>query len=559
MRELAAEAFTCSEATRDGGSLAGALARLAAHSPRYAELREDLRRASAELARLAQSGITSAEFRRVLGEREATERKLIELGRELGGGRAASGELDAASLARVLRTGEAAVAFRRFAHLGVTFSDSTSACVPIESAVESLCAFVVRPSDARAPLALVDLGPVEPIELAVAAWREALGAGEGRGVAEKARAPAGTLLERGAALRELVFDPLLPALAGARRVVVVLDDVLHLVPLDALPAVERERDGVAPVEFLGEDYRFEVRGTLSELLHPDPAPRGASFLLALGGASFDAPPSELGAEDAGETETGAAKPSVVAAVLRGGAWESGFGALVHTSVEARAIAAVHASVFSGDGAARVLEGRTASRSALEALASRARFVHVATHGWFAPESIQSWSDPEPIDRLTGLGSHMSGMEQVKGMSPMLLCGLALAGANLPEDVVGRAPGLVTADELSTLDFSNCELVVLSACDTNVGERRAGQGVASLQKALQMAGARSVISSLWKVPDEATKELMLDFYRRLWVERKPKHQALWEAKTKLREVRDERGEPKYTTRDWAAWVLTGSPD
>ncbi len=123
----------------------------------------------------------------------------------------------------------------------------------------------------------------------------------------------------------------------------------------------------------------------------------------------------------------------------------------------------------------------------------------------------------------------------------------------------RAPGHLTADELSTLDLSNCELAVLSACDTNVGERRAGQGVASLQKALQMAGARSVITSLWKVPDEATKELMLDFYRRLWVEQKPKHQALWEAKTKLREAKDKRGAPKYTTRDWAAWVLTGAQE
>ena len=118
---------------------------------------------------------------------------------------------------------------------------------------------------------------------------------------------------------------------------------------------------------------------------------------------------------------------------------------------------------------------------------------------------------------------------------------------------------MTADELSTLDLTHCELAVLSACDTNVGERRAGQGVASLQKALQMAGARSVITSLWKVPGEATKDLMLDFYRRLWVEKEPKSQALWEAKMKLRNAKDASGAPLYTTRDWAAWVLTGDPN
>ena len=118
---------------------------------------------------------------------------------------------------------------------------------------------------------------------------------------------------------------------------------------------------------------------------------------------------------------------------------------------------------------------------------------------------------------------------------------------------------MTAEEISTLDLTHCELVVLSACDTNVGESRAGQGVASLQKALQMAGARSVITSLWKVPDEATKELMLDFYRRLWVEKKSKWQALWEAKQRLRAAKDERGALKYSTRDWAAWVLTGDPN
>jgi CHAT domain-containing protein len=178
---------------------------------------------------------------------------------------------------------------------------------------------------------------------------------------------------------------------------------------------------------------------------------------------------------------------------------------------------------------------------------------------FAPESARSAEDPEPLDHHSGLGTPMSVDERIRGASPMVLCGLALAGANLPADELGRYPGLVTAEEISGWELTSCELAVLSACDTNVGERRAGQGVASLQRALQIAGARSAITSLWKVPDEATRELMLDFYRRLWMERKPKHQALWESKLELRNARDERGEPLYSTGDWAAWVLTGVPD
>jgi CHAT domain-containing protein len=59
-----------------------------------------------------------------------------------------------------------------------------------------------------------------------------------------------------------------------------------------------------------------------------------------------------------------------------------------------------------------------------------------------------------------------------------------------------------------------------------------------------------------VPVEATRDLMLDFYRRIWVEKKPEHQALWEAKKRVRDAKDEDGAPRYSTRDWAAWVLTG---
>jgi CHAT domain-containing protein len=217
--------------------------------------------------------------------------------------------------------------------------------------------------------------------------------------------------------------------------------------------------------------------------------------------------------------------------------------------EAREIEAVFTEAKGEGGEVLALDGARASRAAVEETVPRARYLHVATHGWFAPELLDSGADSAPIDLKLGAGYRMTAGEHVRGNSPLLLCGLALAGANLAPDSRGHVPGLVTAEEISTWDLSSCELAVLSACDTNVGVRTAGQGVASLQKALHMAGASSVITSLWKVPDEATRLLMVGFYKRLWTEGKPKREALWEAKKALRE----KGHP---TRDWAAWVVSG---
>ena len=246
-------------------------------------------------------------------------------------------------------------------------------------------------------------------------------------------------------------------------------------------------------------------------------------------------------------------------MLRESAWERSFAPLPGTSAEVEAIAALFGERDPAAGTHTVLSGKQASRQQLSQAATRARWLHLATHGWFAPESVRSLSDPDPLDRSLSALQRISREEVIRGTSPMLLCGLALTGANRPPDELGRIAGILTAAEIATWDLSACELAVLSACDTNVGVTRAGQGVASLQMALHMAGARSVITSLWKVPDEATRELMVDFYRRLWLGGRTKSRALWEAKMNLRAARDPQGRLLYAPRDWAGWVLSGEPD
>jgi len=88
----------------------------------------------------------------------------------------------------------------------------------------------------------------------------------------------------------------------------------------------------------------------------------------------------------------------------------------------------------------------------------------------------------------------------------------LAGeGNLPEEA---EDGLLTAEDVTGIDLLATELVVLSACETGLGEVQAGEGVFGLRRSFVLAGARTLVMSLWKVPDEQTRELMEDFYQRL---------------------------------------------
>ncbi|MBL8862594.1 MAG: CHAT domain-containing protein [Planctomycetes bacterium] len=538
---LLADAFALCETTRAAGLAAAELASSTARDEDYARLRAELREASAVLAGLAQAGAPEQQMHAARGRRERAERALAARGAEAGG---AHPMVDAQALAARLPRDAVAIGYRRLR----TTSD------PLAPAVDALGAFVLRRATDGAPdLAHVDLGPLAQIEAAVRAWRSAIGAGVERGLATTASGE--DEREAGVALRRLVWDPLEPLLSDARRAIVAVDDVLHLVPLDALP-LDAPDHGTG--ELLGARWSIELRVALRELLRPAPAVSAAGALVTLGGAAFNSEPVPLDAADA--EVLGRDEPESDDARTRGSAapaWPRAFAPLTYTGLEAREVAALFAEVFGEERGALALEKRSASREALLAAAPRARYLHVATHGWYAPESVRAWSDGELGERRFAAPSGTESV--VRGMSPMLLAGLALCGANRPPDATGRVPGIVTAEELSTLDLARCELAVLSACDTNVGERRAGQGVASLQKALHMAGAQSVVTSLWKVPDEATRELMLDFYRRLWVEGQTKAAALWGAKMRLREARDETGARIHATRDWAAWVLSGERD
>lgn len=461
-------------------------------------------------------------------ERDRAERRLRQALLETG---ALGTELDVAALASTLAPGSAAVSFLRRSRLHDGWRSKK-----LRPDEETLLAFLLLPDGTVRRL---DLGPAGAIEDLVGEWRQALGRPLERGIAS-ADPAARSEVELGRLLRARLLDPLLETAGkGVVELRLVLDDFLHLVPLDALPLEGEGR--------VGERLRICIEPTLAAPSVRLAAEPGKGTLVALGGIDFDADPESGAARGADGIEPGSVDPTVPRPPLERSGRPQVFEALRQTRYEIEDIAQQYREVFALPPVELV--GAAASKRALLAQAPRARYLHLATHGWFASERFPSRLDSE----RGALGGPLAASEEMLiGFAPETLCGLALAGANRGPDQEQHVPGILTAEELSVFDLRHCDLAVLSACETNVGLRRAGQGIQSLQTALHAAGARTAITSLWRVDDAATRRLFERFYTELWIEGRSKAEALWRAKTTLRNE----GHP---LRDWAGWVLTGAPN
>ena len=157
-----------------------------------------------------------------------------------------------------------------------------------------------------------------------------------------------------------------------------------------------------------------------------------------------------------------------------------------------------------------------------------------------------------------------GNDVVVGYNPGLLSGLALSGAN-EEPTGADDDGILTAQEIAVLNLSGVDTVVLSACDTGLGETAGGEGLLGVQRAFQVAGARTTVASFWKVDDLVTRLLMERFYRNLWEGEMSYLDALREAQLyvlnhpeALRGSDPQPDDPKLRTapRLWAAFTLSG---
>ena len=176
-------------------------------------------------------------------------------------------------------------------------------------------------------------------------------------------------------------------------------------------------------------------------------------------------------------------------------------------------------------------------------------IHIGTHGFTWTDSVAKKKDYF-AERMQMIGDE----QQYRGpiIDPLNRCGLLFAGANialqgksreLPE---GVQDGILTAKEISLLDLRDCDLVVLSACETAKGDITS-EGVFGLQRAFKIAGVQTIIMSLWKVNDEATQMLMTEFYNNWIVKKQSKREAFNNAQNAVRKKYEE---PEY----WAGFVM-----
>jgi CHAT domain-containing protein len=183
----------------------------------------------------------------------------------------------------------------------------------------------------------------------------------------------------------------------------------------------------------------------------------------------------------------------------------------------------------------LLSGVNGVEESFKALSGRSpSIIHIATHGFYI--------NNESKDTDASAGSK-------NVQNPMFRSGLIMAGANrvwtgksIPD---GLDDGILTAYEVSMLDLSNTKLVVLSACETGLGDIKGSEGVYGLQRAFKMAGVKYILMTLWEIRDEVTVEFMTTFYKQ-WLKGKDIHEAFKFAQDEMRK--------KYEANYWAAFVL-----
>jgi CHAT domain-containing protein len=394
--------------------------------------------------------------------------------------------------------------------------------------------YLVFTLDRAGHITLTDLGQADQIDSLIDVARGMIYDAEKRIYSPMAPYLEDRLKDVTAVLYRRLVAPIQESLAGATQVLISPDGALNLLPFDILPAP----DG----SYLIERYRISYLSSGRDLLRFDRQPVAGREAVIVGDPDYDMTSGATASDEKEDRSLLAALNSWIAAMRPDDSVSAPaqlFLSLQFSREESRVIAGTIRE--KGHLPVREYYGAEAAENTLKQLVSPPRILHFSTHGYFIPAV---WGD-----------------ERRAFNNPLLRSGLALAGANrqpsagLP-DTIHREDGILTAFEVSRMNLNGTELATLSACETGIGEPSAGEGVFGLRRAFLHAGARSVVMSLWNVPDRETAELMNGFYER-WLQGMSKAEALRASALELlHQARTEKGHGHPLL--WGGFVLAGNP-
>ena len=331
--------------------------------------------------------------------------------------------------------------------------------------------------------------------------------------------------KKGDTLYTLLWKPLLPWLNGIKKISIAPAGLLNRVAFNALP--------VDSSTYLIDKYQIRQYSSVRQIAEqkmtvPSSVPTTDAILY--GGIEFTT--SDTVAIAVNETSA-KTLPDDVKRSIRGGSWNPLPGTF-------REITGIRQLFNDHNKTTQVISGTAATEESLKQLSGHSPVIlHLATHGFSLPDA-----EKKRKTNSTGNDNQFTLAD-----NPLLRCGILMAGANRvwngAAPIPGKEDGIVTAYEISNLDLSNTELVVLSACETALGDIKGTEGVFGLQRAFKLAGVQNMMLSLWQVPDKETAELMNLFYSN-----KLSGMTIFEAFNKAQDTMRKKYAPYY----WAAFVL-----
>jgi CHAT domain-containing protein/tetratricopeptide (TPR) repeat protein len=403
-------------------------------------------------------------------------------------------------------------------------------------------AFVLT-ADRKLPVSMVDIGEAKQVDEEIQRSRAPI-EGDRNDTLQTPKEREADFRRASAKLYHLVFAPLKRALRGAKLVYLAPDGELNRIPFEALV----DASGM----YLIETYRFAYLSSGKDLLQAPGRPRRGTVVFADPDYNLDASRRQKTAK------IRVARLHAVNGPVQRGRRSQDLGSKPWERLpDARVEAADVRSMLRGTvyGPVRVYRDKAALEEVFKAVRSP-RILHVASHGFFAPDQRTSLGGRSLQSSSVGSFGLADVLRRLGATeNPLLRSGLVLAGAN--RKPAGNVDdGWVTAEEISQMDLHGTELVVLSACDSGLGDLKYGEGVYGLRRAFLYAGARTLVTTLFPVRDRETRWLMHRMYQRLKA-KQGKLEALRAAQLEMIcKLRTRLGAAPPSL--WASFILVGDP-